>query len=227
MTSNEEFEYERDQSWLIWSETDIQYKELPSYPREYNFSFSPPEELLENKSSVYLHCFFTTPNALLDESKRKFNSRQVTYKMIPLVSLRKKKKNRELKKLMGGVKSEEKEGDYDDGSEEERSLVEGGIESELIPHWRPKVNLALVKDMPGFKVGTIPSPILKHLHFYEETGELYPTLYDNDFWLLSTSFTPLNSSLAGEPLNLSLSFNLISMWQWQLQNQMDVRKTEK
>lgn len=46
------------------------------------------------------------------------------------------------------------------------------------------------------------------------TGNYYPTVYFNEFWLLRDKLIPLNETVKELPLNLELS--PISMTKWQL-----------
>lgn len=51
------------------------------------------------------------------------------------------------------------------------------------------------------------------------TGNYYPTIYFNEFWLLRDKFIPVNETVSELPLNLEIS--PISMMKWQLFQQVD------
>ena len=51
------------------------------------------------------------------------------------------------------------------------------------------------------------------------TGNYYPTIYFNEFWLLRDKMIPINETVSEVPLNLEIS--PISMMKWQLFQQVD------
>ena len=58
-----------------------------------------------------------------------------------------------------------------------------------------------------------------HMDIEWETGEWYPSVYFNDFWLLRDHLVMMNETVAEAPLHLSLS--PIGIWKWTLYLQMD------
>ena len=51
------------------------------------------------------------------------------------------------------------------------------------------------------------------------SGNYYPTIYFNEFWLLRDKMIPINETVSEVPLNLEIS--PISMMKWQLFQQVD------
>ena len=51
------------------------------------------------------------------------------------------------------------------------------------------------------------------------TGNYYPTIYFNEFWLLRDKMIPMNETVSEVPLELEIS--PISMMKWQLFQQVD------
>ena len=55
--------------------------------------------------------------------------------------------------------------------------------------------------------------------FDERTGDYYPTVYFNEFWLLREKFIALNETVKEITVNLELG--PISLTRWQLYHQVD------
>lgn len=66
---------------------------------------------------------------------------------------------------------------------------------------------------------SIPWHVLLDVHIESTTGNYYPTVFFNEFWLLRDKLIPMNDTVTEVPLHLEVS--PISMTKWQLFLQMD------
>ena len=53
------------------------------------------------------------------------------------------------------------------------------------------------------------------MSFDPATGNYFPTISVSTFWLLRDKLLQLNASLSGQPLNVSMSVETLSLWRWQ------------
>jgi hypothetical protein len=101
-----------------------------------------------------------------------------------------------------------------------------GAAPPLVSYWHRNLTLALVAQAPGegLPIGTIPAPVLQHIHVHaddeagvprwvegkQETAVAKPTLFVNEFWLLREHMMPLNESVR----SVQLTTNLYSSECW-------------
>jgi len=65
----------------------------------------------------------------------------------------------------------------------------------------------LVFDQTNYPLkGGIPTEVAKNLRVDWQTHRYQPIVYMSDFWHLKKDFMPLNETLWGERLNLTLNF---------------------
>jgi hypothetical protein len=92
--------------------------------------------------------------------------------------------------------------------------------AQIIPHFSPNLTLALVTDSGTLKYRAQPPAIRSHINL-TPSGTYYPILYPNEFWHLSDSLIPLNSSSPAQ-LPLSISLAPIAMWKFNLYAHMNM-----
>jgi len=89
-----------------------------------------------------------------------------------------------------------------------------------VTYWKTKLQVRPVYDFQIHTASSLASGPFRRLKGHPELGVYTPHLYLSDFWLLEKEYTPLNETLAESPLNLTLSYETISLWKWSLQTQM-------
>ncbi|KAL8274268.1 hypothetical protein Esti_001857 [Eimeria stiedai] len=112
--------------------------------------------------------------------------------------------------------------------EAEHSLLFGGEENrekeeekaEPIRHFKKQLDVSLVYDTSAHTPATLAAGPLQDLQLRLSAGEYEPMLDLSDFWLIEKHFIPINDTLVGEPLTLSLSFGVGSVHAWLVQSQM-------
>jgi hypothetical protein len=53
----------------------------------------------------------------------------------------------------------------------------------------------------------------------DENGNYLPVLYFDEFWQMKDQLIQINSTV--HQLNLTMTYNIISMWKWQFKSQME------
>lgn len=54
---------------------------------------------------------------------------------------------------------------------------------------------------------------------FHESGDYYPIIYYNQFWMLTKHYIEINETVSTLPLKMSYSH--ISFWKWHMQNQLE------
>ena len=82
------------------------------------------------------------------------------------------------------------------------------------------MTVSTVDDFNGYPYPRgVPVHMRDTMRFHPETLEYWPTVYVNEFWLLKDAHVPLNASVAAA--NLTLTVAPLSMFKWQLYEQME------
>ncbi|KAK9134137.1 hypothetical protein Syun_013467 [Stephania yunnanensis] len=90
---------------------------------------------------------------------------------------------------------------------------------EWVSFWKPNVTINLLDDFSRYPKDAVPPNIAPFLNVEPVTGDYYPTVFFNDFWLLRDKLIQLNETVTELPLNLEVG--PISMTKWQLFQQID------
>ncbi|KAK9110887.1 hypothetical protein Scep_018406 [Stephania cephalantha] len=94
-----------------------------------------------------------------------------------------------------------------------------GPSREWVSFWKPNVTINLLDDFSRYPKDAVPPNIALFLNVEPVTGDYYPTVFFNDFWLLKDKLIQLNETVTELPLNLEVG--PISMTKWQLFLQID------
>lgn len=84
----------------------------------------------------------------------------------------------------------------------------------VVPHWQPEFYFNVIYDQSVYDLqGTMPSEVAAKLRIDWTVYAYQPIIWISDFWNLKKHMVPLNSTLAGSDLNLTLNFQLLgSYW---------------
>ncbi|KAL6583490.1 hypothetical protein OROMI_005568 [Orobanche minor] len=119
-------------------------------------------------------------------------------------------------------------GNSNDGGDDERApevAKEAHVDDkedgpvEWTSYWKPNVTINLVDDFTRYSQNALPPNIAPYLNIEPTTGNYYPTIYFNEFWLLRDKLVPINETV--NELSLNLEVGPISMTKWQLFLQID------
>lgn len=208
-SDNKEYYDRHDPSALIWQVNGLSYDWGDKNSLAKDLSFPPTKDLLNN-GSLYAHVFFVKSGKPIDSPVIS----DVIYGVHPLVKHQPRPKSSVKKNLLSGQK-EVLEYQLEETKEESTEIVE---QSEWVSFFKPNLTIHLVDDFTVYPQGGIP-PQIKDAIKLDENGNYLPVLYFNEFWLMKEHLVMINSTV--KQLNLSITYDPISMWKWQMQSQMD------
>jgi len=201
LSHNQEFD---NSSIKVWSGNGISMDYKDSNSRE-TFVQIPCDDYLQNNGSMYFHIFFfDSSSQSLEEAQEKQPS-LVFSKSHPLVKFKKRPRIKQQKNLISG---EEKF-----STEELETLTK----DEIVGYWTPNVTINTIPEMNAKYFSSIPPEF--HHHFSIKGNKLFPTIYFNEFWLLSNSYPMINSTVS--QLNLTMNISPLGPFSWMMILQME------
>ncbi|KAF8076720.1 cleft lip and palate associated transmembrane protein [Lyophyllum atratum] len=163
-----------------------------AYTAEFDINF--PKSVLNN-GSLWMDVFLTREGASPNPNDPTFNPENMHHVRKLLTPYLPRAKVRKEKKLLGNAENAE-----DDEPEEADYIV---------PHWHRNVTLALVSDSAKVPYGTLPPPIIEHIHLVPDqrdatgaTGFYHPIIFPNEFWHLRDHYVELNSTTPTLPIQI-------------------------
>ncbi|OEL20981.1 CLPTM1-like membrane protein cnrB [Dichanthelium oligosanthes] len=196
LSENEKFNDFANDDALIWHETNIPYAVWgPTSTRTQSLTYNPSEALKHN-GSLYAHVYFARSGYPVDPSDPEYEQKSAFGRTHPVVAFLPKSKAGKKKSLLGDSEEPEKQAPPKENKESE-DKDEGP--TEYISYWKPNVFL-YDRDTD--------------LNVDPATGDYYPTVFFNEFWLLRDKLIALNETVEELPLNLEVG--PISMTKWQL-----------
>ncbi|KAH8510922.1 hypothetical protein H0E87_008451 [Populus deltoides] len=209
LSEQERFNDFNNEGALIWHETNIPYAIWgPESTRSLSLKFYPSESLKHN-GTLYAHAFFARSGYPPDPSDPEYQPLAAFGRTHPVVAYLPKSKTDKRKSLLGDSK-DSKEGEVvsqvvDDSQADSKD--DGP--AEWISYWKPNVTINLVDDFTKFA----------DLNVEPTSGNYFPTIFFNEFWLLRDKLIALNETVT--ELTLNLEVGPISMTKWQLFMQID------
>ncbi|KAM1201044.1 hypothetical protein FF1_017367 [Malus domestica] len=211
-----EFGSERE---LVWHETNIPYAVWgPESTRTLSTKYYPSEAVKHN-GSLYAHVFFARSGYPPDPTDPEYQPLAAFGKTHSIVTHLPKSKADKKRSLLGGPKdSDEKEPlvevvDDTQGDSEDDGPVE------WVSYWKPNITINLVDDFTRYPHNAVPPNVAPYLNVEPSSGDYFPTIFFNEFWLLRDKLIPINETVKELPLNLEIG--PISMTKWQLFLQID------
>ncbi|XP_074307859.1 uncharacterized protein LOC141642815 [Silene latifolia] len=196
---------------LIWHETNIPYAVWkPESTRALSLKYQP-SEALKNNGSLYAHVFFARSGFSPDPNDPEYEPLAAFGRSIPVVKFLPKSKADKKRSLLGDEKSSSEEKKVTEDSQGELK-DEGPVE--WISYWKPNVTINLVDDFTRYSSSAVPPNVAPYLNVEPKTGDYFPIIYFNEFWLLKDKLIPINETVTELPLNLEVG--PISMTKWQL-----------
>mmetsp|Transcript_94977 Transcript_94977/g.188135 ORF Transcript_94977/g.188135 Transcript_94977/m.188135 type:complete len:627 (+) Transcript_94977:109-1989(+) len=192
-----------EQGWTLLWQQRVWY-EASAAPVSSNITVSPlSAEVLNGSGPLHIHA--TMILATLLEDGKEVPREHLIRGSLPLVASLK-----ELEADAGAVNLF--------AEEEQKPTNPAG--SKKIPYFKTRIDIRPVVDHTVHSPQTVQQAPFKRLKLFRDLGIYQPMLYVSDFWLLEKDYLALNETLAGQPLNLSLSYYPASLWVWSLQAQM-------
>lgn len=216
LSEHEKFNDFGSEGALVWHETNIPYAVWgPESTRSLSFKYYPSEALKQN-GSLYAHIFFARSGYPPDPSDPEYQPLAAFGRTHPVVIYLPKSKADKRKSLLGDSK----------GSSEGAMVSEVVGEAtkddnpvEWVSYWKPNITVNLVDDFTRYPRNAVPPNIEPHLNIEPKTGNYYPTVFFNEFWLLRDKLIMINDTITELPLNLEVG--PMSMTKWQLFQQID------
>ncbi|KAG6628195.1 cleft lip and palate transmembrane protein 1 homolog [Carya illinoinensis] len=219
VSEHEKFSDFGNEQALIWHERNIPYAVWgPESTRSLSLKYYPSEALKHN-GSLYAHVFFARSGYPPDPNDPEYQPLAAFGRTHSVVTYLPKSKADKRKSLLGNSK----------GSDEVETVIEvvDGTEGdsiddkpvEWVSYWKPNITINLVDDFTRYPHNAAPPNVAPYLNVEPSTGNYYPTIFFNEFWLLKDKLIPLNETVTELPLNLEVGS--ISMTKWQIFLQID------
>ncbi|KIJ20518.1 hypothetical protein PAXINDRAFT_166540 [Paxillus involutus ATCC 200175] len=179
--------------------------------RTANFDIALPEAVQRN-ASLWADVFLTKEGASPDPSNPSFEPQSIHHVRKLLTRYSPKAKLRKEKNLLSSS---------DDKPKEE----EAPEEDVIVSHWYRNLTLALVSDSPVLSFDKLPPVVTEHIHLVpdarDSTGTIgfyKPIVFSNDFWLLRSHLTEINTTTPIVPLEIT--FQPLSYFKFQIFSSM-------
>lgn len=219
LSDHEKFNDFGNEGALVWHESNIPYAVWgPESTRSLSLKYYPSEALKHN-GSLFAHVFFArsgyppNPNDPEYQPGSSFSGTQ------PIVTYLLKSKSDKKRSLLGNSKApDEVEAVSQVVDDQENDSKDDGP-LEWVSYWKPNVTINLVEDFTRYSQNAVPPNIAPYLKMDFDTGNYYPIIFFNEFWLLRDKLIQINETVAELPLNLEVG--PISMTKWQLFLQID------
>ncbi|WVZ85770.1 hypothetical protein U9M48_032650 [Paspalum notatum var. saurae] len=211
LSENEKFNDFANEDALIWHEANIPYAVWgPTSTRTRSLTYYPSEALKHN-GSLYAHVYFARSGYPVDPTDPEYEQKSAFGRTHPVVAFLPKSKAGKKKSLLGDSEKPEEQTPLKENKESE-DKDEGP--AEYISYWKPNVTINLVDDFTRYPHNNVPPIVAPYLNVDPVTGDYYPTVFFNEFWLLRDKLIALNETVEELPLNLEVG--PISMTKWQL-----------
>ncbi|KAM7513915.1 hypothetical protein LguiA_003498 [Lonicera macranthoides] len=218
LSENEKFNDFSNEAALVWHETNIPYAVWgPESTRSISLKYYPSEALKHN-GSLYAHVFFARSGYPPDPNDPEYEPLAAFGRTHPIVMYLPKSKADKKRSLLDSKGSGE--GDAVSEVVEDAQLDskdDGPVE--WVSYWKPNITVNLVDDFTKYTQNAVPPNIAPYLNVEPSTGNYYPTIFFNEFWLLRDKLIQINETVTELPLHLEVG--PISMTKWQLFLQVD------
>ncbi|KDP24214.1 hypothetical protein JCGZ_25871 [Jatropha curcas] len=219
LSEQEKFNDFSNEAALIWHETSIPYAVWgPESTRSLSLKYYPSEAVKQN-GTIYAHVFFAKSGYPPDPNDPEYQPLFAFGKTHPVVIYLPKSRADKRKSLLGNPKGFDGEETISQVVDDSEVDPKDDGPAEWVSYWKPNVTINLVDDFTRYPHNAVPPNIAPFLNIEPSTGNYYPTIFFNEFWLLRDKLIPVNETATELPLNLEVG--PISMTKWQLFLQID------
>ncbi|XP_060212371.1 uncharacterized protein LOC132639991 isoform X1 [Lycium barbarum] len=222
LSEQEKFSDFGNEGALIWHEANIPYAVWrPESTRTLSLKYQP-SEAVKNNGSLYAHVFFARSGYSPDPNDPEYQPLAAfgrTYSIVTYLPKSKANKKKSLLRNSEDSKEDVTIPEFPQAVQEAQDDLKEDGPPEWISYWKPNVTINLVDDFTGYTGNAIPPIVAPYMNIESTTGNYYPTVFFNEFWLLRDKLIALNDTVTEVPLHLEVS--PISMTKWQLFLQMD------
>ncbi|PSR88075.1 Cleft lip and palate transmembrane protein [Actinidia chinensis var. chinensis] len=225
LSEHEKFNDFGNEGALVWHETNIPYAVWgPESTRSLSFKYYPSETLKLN-GSLYAHVFFARSGYPPDPSDPEYQPLAAFGRTHSVVIYMPKSKSDKRRSLLGDSKGSSEGATESEGATvtevvdeaQEDANADGPVE--WVSYWKPNITVNLIDDFTRYPKNAVPPNIDPYMNLEPKTGNYYPTIFFNEFWLLRDKLIPINDTVTDLPLNLEVG--PISMTKWQMFLQID------
>ncbi|KAB1997103.1 hypothetical protein ES319_D12G002100v1 [Gossypium barbadense] len=219
LSAHEKFNDFGNEASLVWLETNIPYVTWdPESTRTLSLKYYP-SQALKNNGSLYAHVFFARSGYPPDPNDPEFQPQATFGRTHSVVAYLPKSRSDKRKSLIGNTKEGEAVESVAMVADDAETDSKDDGPDEWIAYWKPNITINLVEDFTRYGHNAVPPNIAPYLNIEPSTGNYYPTIFFNEFWLLRDKLIAINESVTELPLNLEVG--PISMMKWQLFLQID------
>lgn len=172
----------------------------------------PLSDAVQTNGSLWAHVYYFRHPASPNPRSPSFDKKAVVRLKKLLTRYQLKRRAHKLKKLMGSKVEEVVATDTD-------TPESSTAEDQIISYWNSNLTFAVVHENAGLIRSALPPAIQKHIHLTEDSHHYYPIFWDHDFWVLSDHLVEINTTTKELPLRIE--FYPLSLWKFQLYQQMD------
>ncbi|KAL1536562.1 cleft lip and palate transmembrane protein 1 [Salvia divinorum] len=195
VSEQDKFSDFRSEAALVWQETNIPYAAwTPDSTRTLSLKYQATEALKSN-GSLYAHVFFAKSGYPPDPEDPEYQPLAAFGQTHPIVAYLPKSKADKKKSLLG---NSEGSGDDEKISEVAKDIHEEEKEDEPTEwksYWKPNITINLVDDFTRYPENAVPPNIAPYMNIEPTTGNYYPTVFFNEFWLLRDKLIQLNETV--------------------------------
>ncbi|KAL0545276.1 hypothetical protein IC582_020426 [Cucumis melo] len=219
LSEHERFDDFGNEGALVWHENGIPYAVWgPESTRSLSVKYYPSEALKQN-GSLYAHVFFARSGYTPDPNDPEFQPLATFGRTHPVVVYLPKSKAGKRRSLLGNSEGSDTGEILKEVVDDNQVDVKDDGPVEWVSYWKPNVTINLVDDFTRYAHNGVPPNIAPYLNVEPTTGNYYPTIFFNEFWLLRDKLVRINETVNELVLNLEVA--PISMMKWQLFLQID------
>eukprot|EP00252_Welwitschia_mirabilis_P019611 TRINITY_DN4588_c0_g1_i2.p1 TRINITY_DN4588_c0_g1~~TRINITY_DN4588_c0_g1_i2.p1 ORF type:complete len:615 (+),score=94.38 TRINITY_DN4588_c0_g1_i2:204-2048(+) len=218
ISENKRFHDFGNEAALIWYETNVPYAVWePNSVRKLSIEYHL-SEAVRNNGTLYAHVFFTRSGYSPDPSDPEYEPSFTFSGTQSIVKYLQRPKADKRKSLLGGETHEDQKMPEEKVQETTAEENNDGP-PEWVSFWKPNITINLVEDFTRYSPNSVPPHVAESLQVDPKTGNYFPIIYFNEFWLLRDKLIQVNETTEVLPLHLELG--PISLMKWQFFLQMD------
>lgn len=218
-SENEKFQDFGNEQALIWHETNIPYAIWgPQSTRTLSMKYYPSEALQHN-GSLYAHVFFARSGYSPDPKDPEYKPLTSFGRTNPVVVYLPKSKKGQRRSLLGSSQDDNDGEAVPEVDEDVETEAKDEEPAEWLSYWKPNITINLIEDFTKYPHNAVPQTIAPYMNVEPKTGNYFPTVFFNEFWLLRDKLIAVNETVTELPLHLEVA--PMSMTKWQLFLQID------
>jgi Cleft lip and palate transmembrane protein 1 (CLPTM1) len=199
-------------SQLVWQENGLTFDWEDTNNRGKTVQLPVCQQLKQN-GSAWAHVYLTKSGVSPDPKHLSYRPTDVVSVVHQLNAYRPARKQQYARSLLAAGNATEIE------LAKQKHTAEATANATVLEnYWKPTLSLQLLDMTADFQRNHIAPVFADYIQFHNATGNYYPMVYVNEFWLQSKHFMSINSTVTELPLELS--WGMIGLAKWQLMSQL-------